>query len=283
MDSDIAPGPRHFIYPLNPASPYWFEDDDGRKYPTDYDSFSKLLDSRGRDIWGLSTNYRRVEDRDYIWSYFSFPDGAIRGVGRVRGDAFWKPEWERHAIRIEWDRRLTKRLGREPIEYSAFGQKINAAITEANEETLKVLERWLEGRVSKRIPDIREVQFVTREIRARQGQPRFRNTLMKAYDSTCVITGCTEPEALEAAHIKSVRRQGKHSVGNGLLLRADIHTLFDRGLIVIDNEWTVRVHPEVDDETYRNLDGTRLTALESNPKRPTKKTLWEHCQTKGWS
>lgn len=279
-------GPRHFIYPLNPDSPYHFEDEDGTPYPTDHASFLKLLDSTGRHRWGLSTNYLRVEDGDFIWAYFARPDGAIRAVGLVKGDPFWNPEWERHAIRIEWDRPLTRQLGRDPIRYESFRQRINAAVTEANDMTRSVLADWLAGR---RRPGgafaaiAEDVRFGTRQIKVRRGQRRFRADLMEAYDSRCVVTGCGEPEALEAAHIRSVSRKGRHSVRNGLLLRADIHTLFDRGLVVIDNDWTVRVHDEVEESAYRDLDGKRLTTLATNPNRPTKQTLRKHRRVTGWS
>lgn len=276
-------GPRHFIYPLNPDGPYDFEDDDGTEYPTNYQSFLKLLDSEGRHLWGLSTNYLRVEDRDFIWAYFTQPDGAIRAVGRSRGDPFWVPDWGRYGIRIEWDRRLTSRLGRRPIKYTTFEQRISAAVTEANVGTMAVLESWLGGRHQTALPGAdEEVQFTTRRIKARRGQRKFRDALMEAYGSMCVVTGCAEPDALEAAHILSVRRQGRHSVKNGLLLRADVHTLFDRGLIVIDNDYTVRVHLQVEDLTYRQLDGRRLGELASNPNRPTKSSLREHRKIRGW-
>lgn len=277
-------GPRHFIYPLNPDGPYVFKDDGGTEYPTDYDSFLTLLEAGSRDTWGLSTNFLRVKDRDFIWAYFAGSRKAILAVGQVRGSPFWKPDWKRNAIRIDWDRRLTSRLARDPIEYAVFRQRIQIAVTEANAATLTVINQWLDGKYKSPPPDdIGEVEFVERRIKARRGQRKFRDTLMEAYGSRCVITRCSEPEALEAAHIRSVRRKGRHSVRNGLLLRADIHTLFDRGLIVIDDDYTVRVHHEVTAQTYRNLDGTRLTDLEANAVRPTKKKLREHRRTRGWS
>lgn len=284
MSTGTRRGPKHFLYPLNPKSDFVFKKG-GKEHPTNYAGFLETLDAEDEDEWGLATNFLRIEDRDFIWAYFvAPPEGAIRAVGHIRGDPFWKPEWEGHAVRIEWDQRLTKRLGRDPIKYSAFRQRISAGAIEANDVTLAVLEGWLAGKRPPPPPeDDDEVKFTTRRIKARRGQPKFRNALMKAYGSKCVITGCSEPDALEAAHIRSVRRKGRHSVKNGLLLRADIHTLFDRGLIDIDNDYTVRVHPSVKDESYRSLDGTQLPDLETNPERPTKKRLRERRRAKGWS
>lgn len=73
-----------------------------------------------------------------------------------------------------------------------------------------------------------------RAIARRQGGQRFREALLRAYDGRCAVTGCDVSAALEAAHI--VPYQGAHTdvVSNGLLLRADIHTLFDLHLIAVD-------------------------------------------------
>jgi HNH endonuclease len=67
----------------------------------------------------------------------------------------------------------------------------------------------------------------------RDAQNRFKSELLQA-TSVCEISGETEPSVLEAAHIVPVSDKGDFEVWNGLLLRADIHTLFDRGLIKID-------------------------------------------------
>jgi putative restriction endonuclease len=73
-----------------------------------------------------------------------------------------------------------------------------------------------------------------RAIRIRRGQPRFREELMNAYEGRCAITGCAIADVLEAAHITPYAGSQDNHVSNGLLLRADLHTLFDCGLIAID-------------------------------------------------
>jgi len=79
-----------------------------------------------------------------------------------------------------------------------------------------------------------EPHRVYREIEQRRGQKKFRDALLKAYERKCAITGCNVEEALEAAHIESYRESRLNHVTNGLLLRSDIHTLFDLGLISIN-------------------------------------------------
>ena len=75
---------------------------------------------------------------------------------------------------------------------------------------------------------------VYRQIVARSGQPGFRAALLEAYQGRCAITGCDAPAALEAAHLRPYRGPDSNTVINGLLLRADIHTLLDLRLLAPD-------------------------------------------------
>jgi putative restriction endonuclease len=75
---------------------------------------------------------------------------------------------------------------------------------------------------------------VYRQIVARSGQPGFRAALLEAYQGRCAMTGCDAPAALEAAHLRPYRGPDSNTVTNGLLLRADIHTLLDLRLLVPD-------------------------------------------------
>lgn len=75
---------------------------------------------------------------------------------------------------------------------------------------------------------------VYRQIVARQGQSAFRAALLEAYEGRCAITGCDAVPALEGAHLHPYRGPRSNDVTNGLLLRADIHTLFDLQLVAPD-------------------------------------------------
>lgn len=79
----------------------------------------------------------------------------------------------------------------------------------------------------------------------RQGQAAFRRRLLEAYGRKCAITGCEIEDILEAAHISPYKGKRTDPVNNGLLLRADIHTLFDRGLIKVDRNHFVTASPAV--------------------------------------
>lgn len=75
---------------------------------------------------------------------------------------------------------------------------------------------------------------IAQGIVRRRGQAQFRATLLEAYGARCVISDCSVLAVLEAAHIKPYLGDHTNIVQNGLLLRADLHTLFDLGLLAID-------------------------------------------------
>jgi len=110
----------------------------------------------------------------------------------------------------------------------------------------------------------------------RPGQGRFRARLFELYGARCMITGCRQAEALEAAHIVGYRGKQTNHPSNGLVLRADIHSLFDSGLLAVD-EKTLRVlvSPTVVDEEYSRLAGKRLKVA-SNGARPDRDALRQH-------
>ncbi|WP_129633788.1 HNH endonuclease [Candidatus Oscillochloris fontis] len=99
------------------------------------------------------------------------------------------------------------------------------------------------------VPDGRERSLAS--IVRRRGQPMFRSMLLTAYEGKCAITHCNAEQALEAAHIVPYRGSDTNHPSNGLLLRADLHTLFDLGLIAINPEtMTVLIAPELQYTDY---------------------------------
>ena len=105
-------------------------------------------------------------------------------------------------------------------------------------------------------PEQTERQRKMAEILARPEQARFRKQIASRDGWRCAITGCLEPQALEAAHLHPVSWGGSDDAANGILLRADIHRLFDAGLLVIDpTTGAVSVAASVDDSGYRSLSG----------------------------
>lgn len=74
------------------------------------------------------------------------------------------------------------------------------------------------------------------QIVARQGGAAFRNAALKRFNGCCAISGWGVPQVLEAAHIVPYLGVQTNTLDNALLLRADLHTLFDRELLRIDPE-----------------------------------------------
>jgi hypothetical protein len=109
-------------------------------------------------------------------------------------------------------------------------------------------------------------QFTYQHIRLRLGQAGFRQRLLTVYEGRCAVTGGDIPETLEAAHIQPHASGGRMTTSNGLLLRADIHTLFDLGLIAIDpTNWSVLMHPSISrTDTGKGIRGRKLR-LPVNP------------------
>lgn len=116
-------------------------------------------------------------------------------------------------------------------------------------------------------------QLVERQIRERRGQQRFRDALCQRYNSRCVVTGCGILAVLEAAHISPYHGENDNHPQNGLLLRADIHTLFDLNLIGIEpNCLQVELHPDIaEQEDYRALAGNTLSC--SQNRQPSRQAL----------
>lgn len=113
-----------------------------------------------------------------------------------------------------------------------------------------------------------------RAIAHRRGQQRFRDNLMEAYRGRCALSGCAVLDVLEAAHIYPYRGSQTIHVTNGLLLRADLHTLFDCGLIAIDADtMTLLVAPRLSGSDYAAWEGTRLRDPQSPFQRPSKEAL----------
>jgi hypothetical protein len=129
------------------------------------------------------------------------------------------------------------------------------------------------------VADARERILTT--IARRRGQPKFRSNLLKAYNNKCAITGCNAVDVLEAAHILAYRGEDTNHVQNGILLRADLHTLFDRGLVGIDpDSWKIILHESLRRSDYRCLDGKPLR-LPAKTKRPNSDALKDHLQRNG--
>ena len=122
-------------------------------------------------------------------------------------------------------------------------------------------------------------------IRPRLGQGAFRILVTDIYQRRCAVTRERTLPALEAAHIRPYGDGGEHEAPNGILLRRDIHSLFDAGYVTVTPDLHFEVSRRIREEFengrhYYALHGQRIDAPVEIGKRPNCAALsWhnEHC------
>ncbi len=102
-------------------------------------------------------------------------------------------------------------------------------------------------------------------ILPRLGQGSFRVLVTDLYERRCVVTGERTLPVLQAAHIKPYAKNGPHDLTNGLLLRSDLHTLFDKGYVTVTPDLRLAVSQKIKAEfengrDYYAMDGRSLRA-----------------------
>jgi len=117
--------------------------------------------------------------------------------------------------------------------------------------------------------------------RRRIGQGTFRVAVMEAYQRQCAVTREKAWPALEAAHIRPYAQVETHYVSNGLLLRSDLHRLFDAGYLTVTPELRVEASARMrddfnDGENYMRLHGSRIWVPDRPEYRPDPEMLRWH-------
>jgi len=121
--------------------------------------------------------------------------------------------------------------------------------------------------------------------KVRLGQGAFRILVTDAYNRKCAISGEKTLPVLEAAHIKRFSESGPHFISNGLLLRSDIHKLFDSGYITVTTDLKVEVSKKIKEEfengrEYYKFQGAQLLYLPNREQdKPHKQFLEWHNNT----
>ncbi|MHB8732116.1 MAG: HNH endonuclease [bacterium] len=118
-------------------------------------------------------------------------------------------------------------------------------------------------------------------VRLRLGQGTFRVLVTDAYRRRCAVTGEKVLPVLHAAHIRSYADGGEHRVDNGLLLRSDLHILFDKGYITVTPDYRVEVSRRLrtdfnNGEEYLRWRGGAITLPQSTSDRPRPEFLVWH-------
>ena len=121
-------------------------------------------------------------------------------------------------------------------------------------------------------------------FRPRLGQGAFRVVVTDAYDRHCAVTGEKTLPVLDAAHIRPKSEGGGHRVDNGLLLRSDIHTLFDRGYVTVTPDYHFRVSEKLradwrNGRVYYALDRQPIHVPPAATAQPSEAELEWHADT----
>ncbi|PZF72576.1 HNH endonuclease [Taibaiella soli] len=105
----------------------------------------------------------------------------------------------------------------------------------------------------------------SREVTMRPWQRKLKDKLLNLYEGKCAITKCNIEQILQACHIKPFAENGGSISTNGLLLRADVHLLFDAHLISIQPEsLTIHIHEKLNESEYSEYRGKALTMRNDN-------------------
>ena len=189
-------------------------------YPNSAATASKV----GRELWTI----RNLQPGDKVVA--NKGKSAVLGVGTVESPGYrWNEKRKefRHTVMVEeWDVSCAKGISMQrkwqdtvvPISASLF-RTITGKGVEAGPS-------WEE------IEEARERRDTS--VKQRLGQDKFREALLTIYDGQCAITGCQVEKVLEAAHIYTSPGKDLNTPSNGILLRADVHHLFDWDLLRIE-------------------------------------------------
>mgnify|MGYP001079352372 CR=1 FL=1 len=192
--------------------------------------------------------------------------------------ALWS--WDLDALRQLWserDQKLTyledaarllahirHRSGIDPVLRAPAQMMLNDAI-QALQGTLEESGRLIPSSAPASLapPDVevdgKRVDQVLRVIR--DGQADFRKRLIEHYGAVCMVTGTAHAAVIDAAHITPYNGTSTNALSNGLLLRKDIHALFDAGLLLVSPSLVISVSTALSDACYRDLDGQPLRLL----------------------
>lgn len=134
-----------------------------------------------------------------------------------------------------------------------------ARVWRACQENLKVLRPRAE------VAEPRPPYGAPRLVTSRLGQGTFRAAVINAYERACTITGEHSLPALDAAHIRPYAKGGPSEAGNGLLLRADCHRLFDEGYLTVTPGNEIEISSKLyehyqNGRSYRHFHGKAIQA-----------------------
>jgi putative restriction endonuclease len=213
------------------------------------------------------------------------PDPVIGCI--VLAQPFFFPRDDWIPVPEDWHRNIVR--GKTYATEETPGMRLWAQVQErlAHYASLPESKDALQSILKEERPRYGE-EFLTQ---ARLGQGAFRTLVTDAYQRRCAVTQERTLPVLQAGHIKPYAESGPHRVSNGILLRADLHILMDRGYMTLSDDLHVEVSRRIKEDfengrDYYALHGQRLAVLpEREVERPSREFLrWhrEHRYLGGW-
>jgi len=117
------------------------------------------------------------------------------------------------------------------------------------------------------------IEKIIRAITLRRGQSKFRQKLIKAYNGKCAITQSMVLPTLQAAHIYPYKGDETNHITNGILLRSDVHDLFDLHLIGINEDYEIIISEELIGSEYEVYNGKEILLPKEHSEFPSKLSL----------
>lgn len=205
--------------------------------------FSFLPTSLAWDAFGDANGaYSLIELNIRVYKYrktnhFKDPDPMIGCIILTMPFFFEKDDWIK--IPDNWNSNIVQ--GKTYDTSDAYGFMLFSQIQQ------KLVGSTLKPNVAKE--DETNARYGAEQlIKPRIGQGAFKVLITDAYHRRCAITGEKTLPVLEAAHIKPYALEGPHEISNGILLRRDFHTLFDRGYITVDKDFNVEVSHRIKED-----------------------------------
>lgn len=274
------PSPRQGFRSLQVGEPFIFKTHVDRRQPElsnrlvgvgAFSGFARLRLSEAWDLFGVANGVNGPEElRRRIAHYRSEPIGRFEDpeIGAViLNDVTFFPPHDTIAAPDDFAANIvrgrTYDLTSLPPDHSA-------------------VETWLRQRAADAGILSSETRGQPALVVPRIGQQAFKAVISENYSHRCAITGDRVRPVLEAAHILPVAAGGEHRVDNGLLLRSDVHTLFDRGYLSVDPKYRLAVSPALR-EQFGNGDwfyqraGAQVAVPAHRKDRPNREFLeWHH-------
>lgn len=223
--------------------------------------FSILPSSLAWDAFGVANgarSFKQLRDRVYKYrksNWLEEPDPSIGCI--ILSSSFYFDEKDWIPVPPDWSKNIVqgKTYNTSEVLGRRLFEQVQEKLSSQDAEQSMVLEEVSGNRYGKE-----------QIIKPRIGQGAFKVLITDAYKRRCAITGEKTLPVLEAAHIKPYSLSGPHDVKNGLLLRRDFHTLFDRGYLTINKDFIVEVSRRIKEDygngrEYYAHHGTKLIIL----------------------